>query len=284
MLNRILSFLPKRNKISSLQTNVLSHEILKYNLCLCCIIKDENVYLEEWISYHLKTGVEHFYIYDNGSKIPISDTLTDLKLSEYTTVTKMPGKAKQISAYEHCLKNFGRNCQWIGFIDTDEFIVAKTTYGDLQAFLKDYKDYGGLGINWLVFGSNGHEKKPGRPQLESFTMRAEKNFHLNQHIKNIVQPEFVKSVLGAHHFEFVKGKYCVNENFDPIDGAFSETSVTKIQLNHYYCRSREEYEHKIQRGYGDTSKKRTLDEFFNHDRDANKVQDLTILELFKSSN
>jgi hypothetical protein len=146
------------------------------------------------------------------------------------------------------------------------------------------EDYDGLGINWLVFGSNGHEKKPSQPQLESFTLRAEESFHVNKHIKNIVQPKYVKTVLGAHHFEFIKEKFCVNENFEPIEGSFSETNVNKIQLNHYYCRWLEEYEHKIKRGYGDTSKKRTLDEFFNHDRDASKVQDLTILKLFNPNN
>jgi hypothetical protein len=109
MLNRVLSFLPKRNKTPSLQINLLSHEIPKYNLCLCCIIKDENIYLEEWINYHLKTGIEHFYIYDNGSRVPISDTLNAIKLSAYTTVTKMSGKAKQVSAYEHCLKTLMKN-------------------------------------------------------------------------------------------------------------------------------------------------------------------------------
>src|ERR1700743_1978664 len=128
MIYRMLRFLPKRNKNPSLQSNFQSNGIPKYNLCLCCIIKDENAYLEEWIKYHLKAGVEHFYIYDNGSVIPIIDTLNDIKLSEYATVTKMPGKAKQVSAYEHCLKTFGKKCRWIGFIDTDEFIVAKTTH------------------------------------------------------------------------------------------------------------------------------------------------------------
>lgn len=239
--------------------------------------------MDEWIRYHLMAGVEHFYIYDNDSTIPIAQTINSLKLSEYTTVTKISGRAKQVKAYKHCLKTYGKECQWIGFIDTDEFIVAKTTQGNLPSFLKDYLGYGGLGINWMLFGSNGHEKKPGRPQLESFTMRAEKDFHVNKHIKTIVQPKFVKSVLGAHHFEFIKDKYCVNENFDAVDGAFSETSVDKIQLNHYYCRSLEEYQHKIQRGYGDTGQRRTLDEFFNHDKDANKVQDFTILELFNSN-
>jgi hypothetical protein len=35
-----------------------------------------------------------------------------------------------------------------------------------------------------------------------------------------------------------------------------------IQLNHYFCKSREEFEKKIARGRADTNEKRTLAEFF----------------------
>ena len=39
-------------------------------LSILCIIKNED-YLEEFILYHYLLGVEHFYIYDNESDIPI---------------------------------------------------------------------------------------------------------------------------------------------------------------------------------------------------------------------
>jgi len=136
-------------------------------------------------------------------------------------------------------------------------------------------------MNSLVFGSSGHQQKSKLPQLENFTMRAEEAFGPNRHIKNILQPRSTEKALGAHSFAYRDGKFCVNENFERIDGSFSDVSVNKIQLNHYYCRSFEEYEAKISRGYGDTSKKRTVDEFFHHDKEANKVKDTTILELFK---
>ena len=45
-------------------------------LAICAIAKDEGPYLKEWIEWHLKNGVEKFYIYDNGSK---DDTTTVLK-------------------------------------------------------------------------------------------------------------------------------------------------------------------------------------------------------------
>jgi hypothetical protein len=253
----------------------------RYYLAICCIIKDENEYLEEWISYHLKTGVQHFYIYDNESSTPINDTLSELNLLKYATVTRIDGKAKQVEAYAHCLSNFGPECAWIAFIDIDEFIVAKSTGGNLAAFLKGYETFGGLGINWLIFGSNGHAKKTGRPQLESFTMRTSEHHRLNTHTKSIVQPRFVKSAFNAHFFHYIRNKFCVNENFTPISGAFSKVSVNKIQLNHYFCRSVEEFSAKQKRGRGDTGEERTMEEFYTHDKVANAVKDTAILYLFK---
>jgi hypothetical protein len=254
----------------------------QHYLSIGCIIKDENKYLEEWINYHLKAGVEHFYIYDNGSAIPIADTIRNLNLEAYTTVKVIKGKAKQVKAYSKCLKAFGNTSQWIAFIDTDEFIVAKATNGNIPALLKKYETFGGLGINWQIFGSSGHVKKTNLPQLQSFILRAKDDFHINKHVKSVVQPAYVKSVNNAHSFHYIKDKYCVNENFEPIDHSFSPVSVNKVQLNHYFCRSFEEFEEKIKRGIGDTRRGRNLEQFYHHDEGANEVEDKTILELFSN--
>jgi hypothetical protein len=281
MFKKLLGYSVFKNHKSSGEQNPLEGPVNLYNLAICCIVKDENEYLEEWINYHLKTGVQHFYIYDNESSTPIYDTLADLKLLEHVTVTSIEGVAKQVEAYADCLKNFGTESRWIAFIDVDEFIVAKTTGGNLVAFLKDYEKYGGLAINWLVFGSNGHIKRTGRPQLESFKLRANEDHKVNTHIKSIVQPRYVKAAFNAHFFKYIGNKFCVNENFMSITGAFSGISVNKIQLNHYFCRSAEEFNSKIKRGRGDTGTVRTMEDFYIHDRIADKIEDTTILEIFK---
>lgn len=250
-----------------------------YDLSICCIVKDEDQYFQEWIEYHRKIGVKHFFIYDNGSKIPVRDILLNLNLLQYATVKAFPGKAMHVKAYHHCLKNYGTTSRWIAFIDIDEFIVPKTNSGNLPEFLKAYENYGGLGVNWLIFGSNGHLHRTNKPQLQSFTMRSDESFSPNNHIKSIVQPRFVKSAFKSHCFHYIDGKQCVNENFAPIDGATSDISVRKIQLNHYYCRSLEEYREKIERGISDTRKARKLEAFYYHDAESNKVQDITILEV-----
>lgn len=246
---------------------------------ICCIIKDENDYIAEWINYHQKVGVEHFYIYDNGSKIPVRETIAALNYSSIVTVVEMPGKTKQVPAYRHCLKYFGKRSQWIAFIDMDEFILPKTDDSDLRKFMQKYESYGGLGVSWLIFGSNGHTKKPAGQQLENFTMRSEFSFIANTHTKSIVQPQFVKSAFNAHSFKYLENFNCVNEHFEAIEDCFSPNSVDTIQLNHYYCRSLEEYHQKVTRGNCDTKRARKLEAFYIHNRESNAVEDTEILKV-----
>ncbi|KAA6439137.1 glycosyltransferase family 2 protein [Dyadobacter flavalbus] len=253
---------------------------LKYKLTVCCIVKDENEYIEEWINYHRKIGVQHFYIYDNGSKKPVKQSLIEAGLSDYVTVSSIFGEIKQLEAYNKCLKKFGRFSQWMAFINVDEFIVPKSTKGNLVELLKDYEQFGGLGINWLVFGSSGHLNKSNKPVLERFQLRAAYDFHTNRHIKCIVQPKFVIHAVSPHAFFFKENYYCVNEYYKIIPDSFIDVSVNKIQLNHYFCKSLEEYHFKLERGRADTGHKRSIQEFYNHDREANAERDESILRIW----
>jgi hypothetical protein len=232
------------------------------------------------VRFHLKAGVEHFYIYDNESKNPAHGVLQKAGLLENVTVTPFPGKNRLVPSYNHCLKHYGAYSHWISFLDMDEFIVAKTTKGNIPALLKDYEQYAALVINWQLFGSGHHLKRTHRPQMESYTLKAVEDFHVNRHIKSIVQPKYVKSAANAHHFLYKKGYFAVNENFQPVEGSHADVSLNKAQINHYYCRSFEEYEEKVNRGRADSSRKRSMEEFHNHDRDANVLKDTTILKIF----
>ena len=52
---------------------------MKWNLCICCIIKNED-YLEEFIIFHYLQGVQHFFIYDNDSNFPLRKNIWILVL------------------------------------------------------------------------------------------------------------------------------------------------------------------------------------------------------------
>jgi hypothetical protein len=220
-------------------------------LSLCLIAKDENVYLKEWLDYHILIGVEHFWIYDNESSVPLAKTVKEYIDRGWVTVTPIQGKAVQLYAYDHCIREYGPFSRWIGFIDTDEFIVPKTTT-DLKVFLKDLESYGGLAISSLFYASGGNQSRPGCGQIVGYQIRTPEALSKNRFIKSIVQPDKVVFPLSPHSFLFKEGAFCVNEDLARVDSQFFPCSVKKIQLNHYYTRSAQEWKEKKIRGRGDS--------------------------------
>ncbi len=216
-------------------------------LSLCLICKDENDYLPEWLDYHILMGVDRFYIYDNESRVSLRETLKDYIERGWVVVSDIPGKAMQLYAYDHCLQTFGANTFWLGFIDTDEFLVPKTGQG-LKELLKDYEAYGGLAISSLFFGSNRHTTRPSVGQIAAYTWRTHATFKDNELIKSIVQPGLALMPYSPHDFIFKENFWCVNENLLRVDMQDFPNHVEKIQLNHYFCRSEREIELKLRRG------------------------------------
>ena len=111
---------------------------MKY-LGLCAIVKDEDPFLEEWICHHALLGAEAFIIYDNESAYPLYRRLRSFMNGFFLTVVDIYGKGQQMTAYNHCLRTFGRNFRWIGFWDLDEYAVPERT-NDLRVLLQDYED------------------------------------------------------------------------------------------------------------------------------------------------
>lgn len=218
-------------------------------LSLCLICKDENDYLPEWLDYHILMGVDRFYIYDNESKVSLCESLKDYIAHGWVVVMDIPGKAVQLHAYDHCLRIFGANTFWMGFIDTDEFLVPKTCL-DLKELLKDYEAYGGLAVSSLFFGSNGHANRPSVGQIASYTHRTHVTFKENDLIKSIIQPSRVLMPYSPHDFTYKEKYWCANEIFLRVDNQDFPNHIEKIQLNHYFCRSKSELDQKLRRGRG----------------------------------
>lgn len=142
--------------------------------------------------------------------------------------------------------------------------------------MTSHKNAGGIGINWLIFGSNHHEKKPEGGVLENFTMCAEKDFFENRHIKTICDPLKVLSYI-VHFPIYYAGFHNLNENGEIISSGnrTKEVHFDKIRINHYFSKSREEYIAKKNRGRADLSAVRTMGDF--HHFDQNVLQETEIL-------
>lgn len=223
-----------------------------YYLAISAIVKNEDPFLEEWVSYHNLIGVDHIFLYDNDNNIPLKHTLKKYIDKGLVTVTEFPGKSRQMPSFNHCLQNFGAQCNWISFIDADEFLVPMKE-DNIQNILKNFENYGGLNVNWRCFGSNGHIKRPEGLVIENYTMATPDDFVVNLHTKAIVQPKYTVSASGdPHHFRFKPGYNAVSEKMEIVPNAFSKSfSAQTIQLNHYVNRSLEDFKEKRARGRSD---------------------------------
>jgi hypothetical protein len=211
---------------------------------ICAIAGDETPYLVEWAEYHLGIGFEHICIYDNGNAVPVRETLNAFVCAGLVTVVDFPLKVEQqLAAYADYLAVHGADTVWTAFIDIDEFIVPKRC-DDIRDLLDAYRDCGALGIHWKVFGSNGHKRKPEGGVLENYT----RVIRDDTHIKSIVRPAVTTGISTPHSFLYRPGYCCVNEDKAPVAAYRSYHTAKTVQINHYYFKSFEEFEKKIERG------------------------------------
>lgn len=232
-----------------------------YRLSVCAIMKDEGDYLQEWIEYHHLAGVEHFYLYDNGSTDNTHDILKPYIEAGLVDCVSFPIDKPQIPAYEDCVNRHMMNTHWLAFIDLDEFIVPVKS-DDIKDLLPDSPTISQIVIDWLIFGSNGQRNRLPGPVIERFTKRGANHWLT----KTIVNPRRIHKIGVHEHVVF---------------GRTDRPDIDTIRIHHYHCKSWEEYRRKAAKGdvmYGlsEGMKKYQRECFDRHD--LNEIEDTTLLD------
>ena len=251
--------------------------MVNYYLSLCAIIKNER-YLEEFITYYKILGVEHFYIYDNQSNFPIRHRLDHPFYSDFITFVDFCGDYQQLNAYNHCLKNFGKETEWLIVVDGDEFIVPKHSW-TIRDFLNKYEDVAAIGINWVIFGSNYHDKRPEGYLIENYTRCSSKQ---DEQLKCIVKPKKCIEFITVHHPKTINPGEFVDPHRNVIDWFRNNNhTIDIIQINHYRYKSKEDCIEKNQRGYNDPGTKGAVPHISEnlHESD-NDIEDKTIVDRY----
>lgn len=233
----------------------------QYNVAACLLIKDEGRYLAEWLAWHVGQGVEHFYIYDNGSAVPVAESVPAEYASMVTVVDFPPPRMNtQWDAYADCLARFGGETEWMAFLDTDEFlrVVDGST---IQAFLADYPEADAVLAKWVVYDANGQVADTGGPVRERFTRTTDLYPYAMPQCKSIVRAGRV-AVMGAHGpIATQHSLWVVNENHERVRQGGGELPKEKIVVDHYFTRSYAEWKEKMARGSCDPNYRRTDDWF-----------------------
>jgi hypothetical protein len=225
----------------------------KIFLASVLIVKDESDYLEEWISYHVMQGFEHFFVYDNRSQDQTAAVLEGFVNHGLVTLISWPKIGAQTDCYRHALRFFGSSVEWMAFTDVDEFLLLKTgeTIRDWISHLE--MDVSQVKFPWRNFLFSGHMTKPSGLTIENFTKSEPIPADGFNEIrgKPIVRCQDVAQVF-VHMCSMASGR-----TVDPLMRDSSKSiSIQKPdfsvgQINHYYYKSISEFRNKIERGQVD---------------------------------
>lgn len=253
-----------------------------YYLSSCSIVKNEDNYIDDFVTIHKHLGVEFFLFFDRSTN-PLSERYKGRSDIE---VIHFPEPNRHAHAWREGAKYLTGKSKWVQFIDIDQVVVPMKT-NDIKVMLQDYESSGALSLNWHTFGSNGRETEPtaGVSTYEAYTKRAANTEGINNHVQSIVQVEKTEyRTWDNPHFPPLIGSQQWNANKQPFSGPFNIPPVQDTGfIAHYYTRSREYWANKLAKLRADTGTPfGTMDDFNTHQTYLNLVEDNTVKDIWNS--
>ncbi|PWU24924.1 MAG: hypothetical protein C5B48_03895 [Candidatus Rokuibacteriota bacterium] len=211
---------------------------------VCTMYKNHARYLCEWLEFHRLVGAERFFLYDNGSEDEHRQVLEPYVDEGLVVVHDWPQSPGMAGAFNDCLREHRTDARWIAFIDIDEFLFSPLGV-PLPGILQDYEYAPGVGVNQWIFGTSGHETSPPGLVIENYTRRASTP---NSFIKSVVDPARAVESGNPHFFWYQDGAVGVSENHEPLPANFGRSpnaSWSRLRINHYMTKSKEEWQAKL---------------------------------------
>ena len=207
------------------------------------IQKNRAPWLHEWVAFHHLVGVSKFYVYahncsdTSGAVLGRLSQAYDLQAFALNTHENQV----QLKAYQHAYENFGHECDWLAFIDGDEFLfpTAAPSLADALA-PHQYRKVSALGVYWVCFGSGGHLQEPPGLVTQNYRQRPPLAFPDNQHVKSLVRGRQASRV-GPNSHLFATPWGTEDEIGRPVTFGRTEhtPSYAHLRINHYVTQSRE---------------------------------------------
>ena len=219
----------------------------KFDVSILAILKDEAPNMDEWLCHHMAIGVDHFFLYDNGSTDELHEVLKPYADHGVVTTVYFPMRGLQRDANNHVVRFFGHTTEWIAYVDIDEFLVpehdesisdVRARYPDAEQVLVSRKEFCYSGQRTPAKGlvtEVYREYSEHVPRMGTSEILA----------KQIVRPRGVARV-GVHNALTVHGR-TVNTAGVPTNEeatVIEDPSYANLQMNHYFTKSWEEFQAK----------------------------------------
>jgi hypothetical protein len=232
------------------------------SLAACAIFRNEAPYLNEWLTFHQKQGVEKFYLINHKSADNFLEVLRPWIQSRMVTLIEATTDDQQ-AEYNLVLEKYGRRTRWLAFIDIDEFLFSPTNQS-IPRVLEKLPSAAAVFVYWRLFGSSNKLEPSGEEGVlrtyqtcltpptdlaELLIQRAtHREIRANSKMtgapvqgKCIVRTSKVKK-MAVHWPEIFRGKVTdemgnlSNEPFTRLDPKAVPTSEI-LRINHYWSRS-----------------------------------------------
>lgn len=219
---------------------------------MCCIAKNEERYLHEWITHYLGLGFDHIIIADNNDDV--NQLPNFLKTKPYKDriiiVPKNGASNFQCPTYAEVYKKYP--FKWCAFFDCDEFLEL-TQHNNIRNYLAMFpNNCYTVSINWLCYGTNGHKKYIDRPVRERFPyprVPVDNADDINGHVKTIARKVDIDTVeFPTPHYMKVprKNAYRSDGTVINIRNAMNRSFSKPIQydyayIQHFNIKSEEEF-------------------------------------------
>jgi len=190
-------------------TMPLEEDVFKYKFSICAVFKNEEKYLEEWIEYHRIVGVEHFYLYNNGSIDGSVKVLNPYIEAGIVTLVDWPDRISEfqrdnffakvlinnLSAYENATKFLAVNeTKWLMALEIDEFLVPVAAASILDV-VQAHKDAPGLLIKTDFFDAfTDNQIIPRKLLVETIKLINEPDRNIEECVeKTLFKPSYYTS-------------------------------------------------------------------------------------------
>ncbi len=220
---------------------------------MCLIVRDQPLDMSEWFDHHRKLGTSAFYMFDHGSSPPMLSSMRD-ELQQRDVVYRYFDEVDehvrrpQTLVYNTCIREYGLQHDFMGFIDADEFVVLKRGQHSLPDVLNRFSDSGALGINWRIFGSSGHTQRPKGPVRQNYIKCWPEHHNDTHYVKLIGNMKYMRKMTSPHEAAYRDAKFAVDENGESFDGAATlHPNARSIALYHYAIKSEEDFAQKMKR-------------------------------------
>lgn len=220
-------------------------ELLKTaNVTICAAVKDEDIYIDEWLQYHRYLGFDQVHIHDNAPNASAHLAALPEKYGDFVRVTHSPGLGLQVKLYSKCHTENATSNMWTAFMDVDEFIVLNQ-HPNIKSYLQDVApDGGSVSLKWSIMGDSGALDYDPAPVVTRFTLTSKLPARMT---KTIAYLPHVRSP-HVHQCNMKPGYPRLDQRGRSVSDNTSPNDREVASMNHYQTKSWAEFQLKRRRG------------------------------------